>query len=379
MALSRKGKVRQSPQWLRAYEEFLTPWNIVIILVGLLIFIGGMVLQQSIQASDDFTKIAARCILIKPMPEACAMEMLKEHESQHAMPSVNLLLAFAEALKNLGIAFILSVVISVTIERRNRSEFFGAISEKSREISLNVFQGIFNNAHPPALLAKVRHEILEKPLIRDYIDVIYTLSCLEGPKGTRIDGKTFIKVDVILSTVARNVSTDGHGSSGVDLPLKVALPNPMVDELKGFVRLAKASIDGKDVDASAILAANENLQEQLADDTNVDAAVEFGMRALGAGDHVAISANYTMVKELEDTEVLRSLHTTQALNLTVADNTGLGLIIMARGIHPGVLEVTGGGTTTTKWRLSDIILPQQGIMVWWKQDPNRMVTMVDGT
>lgn len=358
--------------WIPQQDKLLSAWNIGFVLTGLLLFSVGTMLQMTTPRYPELDKLVDACITAVAAPVqssfGCKQAVLTFDRVAHRADGINWGLGIADLLRGLGTALVLSIVISVTLERQNRSQFMLALTNKTRELSLSVFAGMFNRNHPDALLTAVKNQILERDLIRDSISVAYTLSLWTPPLGSaRLKGRRFVRVDVILSSTVTNVSTLKGVDAGIaKVPLGLALPNPMLDELKPEVKVSKFMVAGDPIAADIINAANARLQEQLANDDSEDAFVDFGFREVQPGESLSISANYTMMKEAEDTEVFRTLQIARSLSLTVNDNTGGQLKVRARSIHPSPLEKMASGSATTQWRLSDIILPQQGIMVWWK-------------
>ena len=201
------------------------------------------------------------------------------------------------------------------------------------------------------------------------MDVTYTLSDHVIENG-RLAGSVYTCVDVVLDTTARNISNPKISpSSTFILPLKISLPNPLLNELKPLVKLKEVKINKVPIGIHRLEEANKMLQVGFSDDESADGLVDFGTHELAPGESVNIEASYVMMKECEDTEVFRSFHTTCSLTLTVIDKTKEGRIVRARPIHPGRLQPTGDDNSFRRWALSDIILPQQGIMVWWKKKP----------
>jgi len=296
----------------------------------------------------------------------CENAITKFHEESHSFAGKNVYLALAETLKGLSVALLVSLLVSNFFERANRNRLNKELSDKAQQISNNVFDALFGNSHPPAVLDTIK-EILNRPITRDRLDVTYTLTRWDPGQG-RLAGRKYIKVEASLSAVTRNIAdpTRSPGSSYL-LPMALSLPNPQFDELKPLVRIISFKVDGIDKSSNEIDDANKQLQAALKNDSEADANVAFGDYLLSPGSDVRVQADYIMMKEIEDTEVLRSFQLTKALTLTVIDKTGLGLAVRARAIHPGELAPTGNSQSFLRWELNDIILPQQGIMVWWKE------------
>ena len=337
------------------------PWGWV--LLGVALFIAGAVIQLMPPRYPELTTLLQQC---ERAPQLCRAAVLNFDLTAHRASELSALFVLGDLLRSMGAAVVVSIVITATVEARGRREFDELTTRKVREIGESVFAGMFNRSHPESLLNSVKEQILERSLIRDHLDVTYTLNEIEGPPRNGIAEK-LILVDVILSTATRNVSTLRGDAGRAKVPLALLLPNPQIAEMKQHVAVSRFVVDGKARSAEDVGAANAALQAALADDELNDAVANFGEEVIEAGQKLSLSANYTMVKELEDTEVFRSLQICRSLSLTVVDKTSLDLHIQAKSMHPGRLEMIGSAGSTMRWQLADIILPQQGIMVFWKR------------
>lgn len=358
--------------WLDNDERLFSPFNVACGLAAVIAFLVGTGIQLLVPRYPELSSLVQQCVnQTTTTADGCRAAVLDFDRDSHRSQELNLWLLLADLLRNAGIAVILSIIISVTLERHSRAHFTSALATKTKELSLSVFTGMFNRRHPAALLAAVKTQILERDLIRESLSVTYTLSLWEPPhEYARLNGNCFIRVDVLLSSTVRNVSTVTSGSSGIaTVPIGLALPNPMLDELKPFVRVNEVVINGEALPQEMLDEQNLQMQSDLARDGEEDVSVKFGARSISPDETLSVSANYSMMKEFEDTEVFRTLQITQGLTLTVHDNTGRGLGIRAKAIHSRPLEKMASSSATTQWRLPDIILPQQGIIVWWKKRP----------
>lgn len=358
--------------WLDNNERLFSPFNVACGLAAVIAFLIGTGIQLLVPRYPELSELMRQCVDSPTVrPNSCAAAVLDFDRQSHRSQELNIWLLLADLLRNAGVAVILSIIISITLERHSRAHFTSALATKTKELSLSVFTGMFNRRHPPALLAAVKSQILERDLIRESLSVTYTLSLWEPPQEhARLKDQCFIRVDVLLSSTVRNVSTVTSGSAGIaTVPIGLALPNPMLDELKPFVRINEVVINGQPLEATIIEEQNAAMQADLSRDAEEDVSVSFGERTVSPDETLSVSANYSMMKEYEDTEVFRTLQITQGLTLTVHDNTGRGLVVRAKAIHSRGLEKMASSTATTQWRLPDIILPQQGLIIWWKKRP----------
>ena len=153
------------------------------------------------------------------------------------------------------------------------------------------------------------------------------------------------------------------------MPFRLGLPNPILDELKKHVRVNSFRFGERTLDAEQIAKINLDLQERLKDDTENDAPVDIGELELQPGQTVTVSGSYTMVKELQDTEVFRTAEIAENIHLTVVNKSTEDLAIRARSLAHGKLHHSAS-PSAQQWKLDELSLPLQGIMVWWKKKPN---------
>ena len=213
--------------------------------------------------------------------------------------------------------------------------------------------------------------VFEKNVLRRNIDINYTLVDLEEDfTDTRLKGERFLKVDVILSTITENINVAKTERDGlVTLPIRLGLPNPILDELKKHVRVNSFRIGDRKLPSEEISRINQDLQNYLEDDTLNDAPLHIGEVELQPGQTVTVSGSYTMVKELQDTEVFRSNELAENIHLTVVNKSAEDLAIRARSLAHGKLHHSAS-PSAQQWKLDELSLPLQGIMVWWKKKPN---------
>lgn len=357
-------------------REFISPDNrlfdrfsIIVILIGLIAFMGGLGIDLATPKYPEIIDVLDACV---PERDAeCQAELREFDRSAHASSEFTLLGMVAGTLQALGLTIIAAVFISSTVDRRTRSYFFRELARKTEILGSNVLLGMFESRHHPRLFSMVKEHVFEKNVLRRNIDINYTLVDLEEDfSGTRLNGERFLKVDVILSTITENINVAKTESEGVvTLPIWLGLPNPILDELKKHVRVNSFRVGERKLDPEHIQRINEDLQACLKDDTENDAPVHIDDIDLQPGQTVTVSGSYTMVKELQDTEVFRSKEIAENIHLTVVNKSTEDLAIRARSLAHGRLHHSAS-PSAQQWKLDELSLPLQGIMVWWKKKPN---------
>lgn len=348
-------------------ESERTPWQSVVWMTGCVILIlAAYMIEHLAEAPQGYMALYKSCVMEAKSAQNCArtIDSLRMAEDSIAH---TILEAITECMKAVGIAVLMSIIVSTIFERGARDRLNKVLAYKIKQISTNVFDAIFGNSHSPAALEAIK-AVLSVPIIRPSLSVTYTFSQWSPSEEDLYLTGSYIKIDAVLDAVTRNIS-DPNLTPSADyvMPIGVSLPNPLHSSLKEHVHVKSLKIDSVEIDKKSMDKANNQLQTGLQDNLKPDAYVEFCSRSISPGQDVRVQANYTMIKELSDTEVLRSFHMTQSIKLTVIDRTGLNLEIHARALHSKDLERTGNDDSFISWELNDVILPQQGIMVWWKK------------
>lgn len=351
--------------WISADKRFFDRSSVIYMLVGTILFIVGVAMDMSSSKYPEAGQIFRACN--EQLTSACMKVLQTIDSTAHGLSEFNMWLLAAEALKAIGLTIIAAIAISSTVDHRTRQYFFRQLAHKTEQLGSNVITGMFESQHPDRLFELVKANILQKKLLRKNIDINYTLANLSFDEaGHRLSGKQFLRVDVILSTITENVNiAQGADDGSINLPLRLGLPNPMVDELKPLVKINSFRIGDDDLPQEKIDELNVELQSQLNDDDKVDASVEIPTHSLPFGKSITCSGSYTMIKELEDTEVFRTAEIAENIHLTVVDKSTHNLIIRARSMSQGKLH-NQRSPSAQQWKLDDLSLPLQGIMVWWK-------------
>lgn len=344
--------------------------ELTIIVIAVLVFIIGVFVSQAAQPPDAYPILDQSCLKKTPGARPCEMVITSLHEGTHTFEKYGILEAIAEALKALSVAVVVTVGVAAIIEHRNRDKLNAALTEKAEKIANNVFDGLFGNDHSPRLLETLKEHILNKSIVRDSLTMRYTLRDHMG--RNKLAGQRFTMLKAQVTAEFTNISTTAGSNS--PLPLELSLPNPLLTELKKMVKLHSVVIRQSDrpemvLTQDQIDEANARLYASLSDNNALEGIVQFGDLDLGPGETGGFEIQYTMMKEAEDSELLRSFHTTSALSLTVIDHTDRNLFIRAKAIHPGTLKLHSDEDSVSEWSLNDIILPQQGILIWWKERP----------
>ncbi len=371
-------QTQQASSFIPQDDRLFDGFSITVMLIGCVLFMSGLGIDLSTPKYPEISAVIEACA---HTPDGKCQAAVQVFDKQsHVASSLSAASFLAETLQALGLTIVAAVFISSTVDRRTRSYFFDELARKTEVLGSNVLLGMFESRHHPRLFNLVKEHVFEKNVIRRNIDLNYTLSDLDVDlSGTRLEGEQFLAVDVILSTVTENINMAQTAAKGaIDVPIRLALPNPILDELKPHVRINGFRIGGETLEADRITEINEQLQRALCDDKLVDAPVEIGSVKLNPGEQVTVSGSYTMIKELQDTEVFRSAEIAENIHLTVTSKSKHDLAIRARSLAHGKLYGQPS-PSAQQWKLDELSLPLQGIMVWWKKAPRALSRLQSGS
>lgn len=301
---------------------------------------------------------------------ACASAVFEFEKNGHTSSGFSTGILAANFLTALGTALLISILVSRTIETRNRRRFATTLDRKTRELSEAVMRGMFNRRHPERLIDLVSENILQRDLIREGLNVHYVFKRWKPSEGadiTRLGDRRFIEVKATLTATMTNVSgSETLSGREADVPVCVVLPNPMYDELKANVVVTSVQIDGEHQGKDKLDEVNESIQKQLEGDP-LTVQGDFGKRTLKPSQSLRLRMVYTMVKEIEDSEFFQTLQISKDLSITLVDTTDWDLKIRALAVGFGTLDEIASDDMTRQWSINDILLPHQGVNIWWKQ------------
>lgn len=300
----------------------------------------------------------------------CIAAVYKFEQAGHTAKGFSTRELAANFLSALGTALLISILVSRTIERNNQRRFATSLDRKTRELSEAVMRGMFNRRHPDRLIDIVSENILQRELIREGLSVHYVFKQWKGEEGqdvSRLGARRFIEVKATLTATMMNVSgSDTLSGRDAEVPICIVLPNPMYDELKRSVAISSLQINGDYQDGQKIKEVNDSIQADLAKDP-LTASGNFGTRKIRPGEKLRLRMVYSMVKEIEDSEFFQTLQISKDLSITLVDATGWNLKIRAMAVGFNELDEIASDEMTRQWSINDILLPHQGVNIWWKE------------
>jgi hypothetical protein len=265
-----------------------------------------------------------------------------------------------------GFALLVAVVIFFAFQVFSEAETDERWIARIESMSRNVFLGVFKRNLPKEYIEEALRLVVEHTFVRLSVNFTYTLADAQYKNRSGQD-ENF----VLFHSVARYKMKNITESSQV-MPIRLALPNPLIDELKPFckvnrVTVVQAAIE-RDLDITAESAA---FAERLRNDAETQIWFKAGELTIQSEESVEVILNYTMAKEEEDTEIFTTRTPTEKVNITILDRAPEKRVVQALSIHRAGLRnnTPAGADGTYNYSLDHYLLPLQGFSVWWKRRP----------
>ncbi len=204
----------ESDSFIRQDHRLFDKYSVIIMLLGIVAFVGGASIDLATPKYPEIANVIENCAPPKGMECESAVRIFDR--KSHAVSEFTWWGLLAEAAQAIGLTMLAAVFIASTVDRRTRSYFFRQLSRKTERLGSNVLLGMFEARHNPRMFDLVRRHIFEKKVIRRNIDITYTLVDLDADLSkTRLAGESYLKLDVILSTVYENINVAEAGTKGI--------------------------------------------------------------------------------------------------------------------------------------------------------------------
>jgi hypothetical protein len=277
--------------------------------------------------------------------------ILLDHFMQHPPPQVSWLndrKTLIDLTRDLGFAFLIGLVIAITIERSARFEHNKMVEEQIRKIQADVLREVFQISTPKAVFDAIKSGVLDVPFQRKSFRVVVRM--LEELKAT--DGTVYIVIQLRVEYRIRNNSTNAKRYS-----IGVEIERPPLKEFEDKIKIVSVAVD--DIQLSP-----KQLEEghKLANDTK--AFIRFSHQTdLQPGQEKEILKIFRSIKQQNDHEILHVLHPTDSMRVTLDFDTSK-FDVEAYALHSR--ELTEAAGDLPGWRISDVLLPYQGINISWR-------------
>jgi len=265
-------------------------------------------------------------------------------------------------IRDIGIAFIIAIILAAGIESEHRKQLRGMLEEKVGSISENVFKGVYNVELPREYVSETVSLAIKNNFVRTGTQVIYWI------RSQQEGADEFVTLDTKISFTIKNISHKNQV-----LPMKLLLPRPTNPARASHSIIAdwKVTLDGGDREipfpgfSVDMREANAQLQELINTEDDLYCKIELGKIDLAVQQEAHVTARYVMVKEIDDTEILKFLHPTKGVSVNIygADM----FLIKGRSIHRHTCELGEPLNDAQTLSQRDYFLPHQGIHIWWKR------------
>jgi len=281
----------------------------------------------------------------------------------------NLHKAFKEATHEIGFAFIVAAVIWFAFEFFKQNETEELWVKRVEKVSKNVFLGVFGKSLPKDLINEATQLIIDTSFIRLNATLTYTLtdkkiSCaIGGPRA-------YVQLDSTAQSRMKNIS-----EKPADYEVKMALPNPLLDELKQICGVSETIImvDGvkQQISREEINEAEKKFRDELCNNNKHDALYALRKVRVEPQREVEIIFHYTIIKEEEDSEIFHAGYPMDGVRINIFDTAPSKRIVRARSIHRCVLQnhTNDSAHGTYSFVLNRYIVPTQGFCIYWKNLP----------
>lgn len=266
---------------------------------------------------------------------------------------------------NIGTAVLVSRIVAAFVgfeETTVRDAYFDNYLKKQeefydnriREVAQSSFRGVYQSRFPDGLISEVLAVGFSSKVIRDEFHLSYKLRpAPNGVAGMVVEATAEYKI--------LNISTEV-----VNIPIALAVPNPISKEMKPHCKIIEYR---KNYDIQNI---SDSVEEfETSRDTKNTKTVQINLDEIkinpSEGCHIVLV--YSMAKEIEDTEIVRTGTPTKGISITIHNESNQELWIDATAIHRCSLnDISPPNDRRVKeFRSSEFFLPQQGFAWFWKK------------
>lgn len=256
---------------------------------------------------------------------------------------------WATFIIEIGIAFIISLIVIFTIERFQRNhqnEFLEEITDQTNE---NVFRAIYKRFIPEAVFKEIEDSLLSAHVFRTKHEIQYSIK-----KFPNREHQHHVLCEAVSSYTLKNMT-----GSVVKQHIVMQLERPVKPELDEFCKVTAVRIGKKKLDEATI----KNQTKTLYDRFNFSQEVE-----IPPNGSVEIQCESTLVKYKLDNESWVLKHPSDGVSLTLeVIDPELKLDLYASARHSKDLELRLDKDTRKKWELNHGTFPHQSVVMWWKE------------
>ena len=323
---------------MRWYSDFSkTEWIVLLISVALLAFSLGIDFQISTALLKAETAELAQDKATRPF---------------FRNPSF-----FASLLRDLGLAGLVALLVGALIEKASRKRQEEDFNTHLQNVSQETFKAVIGHKIPESIVDKVLGTVLRKAIIRENSRLKLRLSDIPG----RETGD-YILLNCTHQYILRNLS-----SETVKHTIKIFKPTPPVEGYDEFLLPMTVTIDGEPLEEDVIADGddaipNSGFEERFAHKINIK-----------PNSSINVRSETWLLKEQSDTELWVSLIPSTGMEVDVEMALGTLPLWHVDALHSGSLDILTPNLPlppfserNCSYRLTDALLPYQGIHLWWR-------------
>jgi hypothetical protein len=276
------------------------------------------------------------------------------------------------SLLEFGVGTIVACILARTLESVLHEQSEHQHRRHIRQIRTQTLKALFGIHVEPEFYDELAGLIFRFKLRRRDFTVVYQFEPTDGMPD-RIEPENKVKLTVTVSYKLSNISRR-------NLPyllthwFEMLLPDE--NELQDFQRLAIEVCDAKGGEDQVVWQ-GEALQRQLT--TEGVRRIVSTRLSIPAGQTARVEFTYTIIKRAADTDIWLSTVPADGLRIIVVVDGKLQCIqFWTDPIHwdqPSLVRhVPEGRLRTYEWRINNIILPNQGILLFWRPNHGALAT-----
>lgn len=265
-----------------------------------------------------------------------------------------ILKSFLYVIKDVGIAFIVSVVVLYAIEILTHRNKERATDKLVKDINKNLFGAIYNRYIPDIIFNEVERCLMANGVVRSNYRVVYTLK----KKNEGID----VPDGYYLCTLRSRYKLKNIAGGPVDEIVRARLELPIDDNLHKYVKFCKAKIDGQTLNES-------DIEKHSSSDKN---NTTFSFKVTVPPEGLEVDLQGQMLKKLTDQEVWTTSYPAEGLELIIISPLDCKVKAFANHSKSSQVEEDRENISDDaqkyELKLNYGIIPFQSFVIWWSSD-----------
>ena len=251
--------------------------------------------------------------------------------------------------KEIGFAALIALLLSYTIEQYTRRVHEEERQEEKAELKRNVFEAVYGILAPEHVVDRIVKSTLGQKFWRTNYRVYFELHLHDFSRedGVLVKG---VRLRSHHSYTIKNISHEPE-----DYELRIEVEKPDLRGVRESIEVEQIIINGKEIDKKSLVEQERDVIKQYSYKWKVN-----------RGEIATINFCVTVGRGLDDTELWWSFIPSDGMTLQVKlppEITEFG----AFPIHEtDLVKSQSSATGYHEWELRDVVLPYQGIALWWR-------------